>query len=34
MKGLPEPKSCADFPDSPEYEVPSSAKEVITSSPC
>lgn len=33
MKGLPEPKSCADFPDSPEYEVPSSAKEVNTSPP-
>ena len=33
MKGLPEPKSCADFPDSPEYAVPSSAKEVNTSPP-
>lgn len=33
MKGLPEPKSCADFPDKPEYEVPRFAKEVLTSLP-
>ena len=33
MKGLPDPKSCADFPDSPEYEVPSSANEVKTLPP-
>mgnify|MGYP002545307904 CR=1 FL=1 len=33
MKGLPEPKSCADFPDNPEYEVPRFAKEVNTSPP-
>ncbi len=31
MKGLPEPKSCADLPDNPEYEVPSFTKEVKTS---
>lgn len=33
MKGLPEPKSCANFPDKPEYEVPRFAKEVLTSLP-
>ena len=33
MKGLPEPKSCADLPDSPEYEVPRFAKDVDTSLP-
>ena len=33
MKGLPEPKSCADLPDNPEYEVPRFAKEVLTSLP-
>ena len=31
MKGFPEPKSCADLPDNPEYEMPSFAKEVKTS---
>ena len=33
MKGLPEPKSCVDLPDNPEYEVPRFAKEVLTSLP-
>lgn len=30
MNGFPEPKSCADLPDKPEYEEPRFAKEVLT----
>ena len=33
MYGFPEPKSCADLPDKPEYERPRLEKEVKTSSP-
>lgn len=33
MNGFPEPKSCADLPDKPEYEEPRFAKEVLTSLP-
>ena len=33
MNGFPEPKSCADLPDKPEYEKPRLEKEVNTSSP-
>jgi hypothetical protein len=33
MNGFPEPKSCADLPDKPEYEEPIFAKEVLTSLP-
>ena len=33
MYGFPEPKSCADLPDKPEYERPRLEKEVNTSSP-
>ena len=33
MNGFPEPKSCADLPDKPEYEKPRLEKEVNTSLP-
>ena len=33
MYGFPEPKSCADLPNKPEYERPRHEKEVNTSSP-
>lgn len=33
MYGFPQPKSCADLPDKPEYERPILEKEVKISSP-